>query len=156
MASATNFTAPNELGGRFASSVGGITPQILQTTISSSSAVTTTQMQGLAVYFTPQVSTRVKLSITGQIAPAATTVWNVYPSYGTGTAPTNGSATAGTQLTYGAGGTAATGTQVDSFSTYNVITGLIVGTTYWFDLETVFSASTMGALTKMTIVLQEV
>ena len=150
------FFSPNEIGTFVAANVNGTLPQMAQTTVASSSAVATTQMQGLAVYFTPLNSTRVKLTITGQIAPAATTVWNVYPSYGTGTAPANAAATAGTQLTYGAGGTAATGTQVDSFSTCNIITGLVVGTQYWFDLETVFSVSTMGALTKLTIVIEEV
>jgi hypothetical protein len=150
------FYTPNEIGAALAASQNGQVPQIQQVAIASSSAVATTQMQGLAIYFTPLNSSRVKLVITGQIAPAATTVWNVYPSYGTGTAPANAAATAGTQLTYGAGGTAATGTQVDSFSTYNVITGLSVGTTYWFDLETVFSVSTMGALTKLTIVIGEI
>jgi len=153
---ALKFIAPNELSSVVSQGIGGVFPQISQTTVASSSAVATTQMQGLAVYFTPLNSTRVKLTITGQIAPAATTVWNVYPSYGTGTAPANAAATAGTQLTYGAGGTAATGAQVDSFSTFNVISGLTVGTVYWFDLETVFSASTMGALTKLTIIVEEV
>ena len=150
------FFTPNEIGAALAAQQNGTLPQILITTGSSSAAVTTTQMQGLALYFTPLQSTRVKWAFTAQIAPAATTVWNVYPSYGTGTAPTNGAATAGTQLTYGAGGTAPTGTQVDPFNFVVVIEGLIPGTTYWFDLETVFTTSTMGAITKYTSILEEV
>jgi len=70
------FYAPNEVGAFFEAENNSTVPQILQTVIASSSAVT------------------------GHIVPAATTVWNLYPSYGTGTAPSNGGATAGTQLTY--------------------------------------------------------
>jgi|SRR5208282_469067 len=150
------FYAPNEVGAFLAAETNGQVPQILQTVIASSAAVTTTQMQGFAIYFVPINSTRVRWTVTGQIVPAATTVWNLYPSYGTGTAPSNGGATAGTQLTYGAGGTAPTGPGVASFSFDVVITGLSPGTQYWFDVENVFSTSTMGAITKITSLIVEI
>ncbi len=150
------FYSPNELGAFVAANTDGTLPQIQVTVGASSTAVASTQMQGLGLYFTPINSSRVKWSFTGQLAPAATTVWNLYPSYGTGTGPSNGGATAGTQLTYGAGGTAPTGPGVASFSFVVIFNGLSPGTTYWFDLENVFSVSTMGALTKWISVLEEV
>src|SRR5208337_1203786 len=150
------FYAPNEVGSRLAAAQNGTLPQLQQTVFSSITNQATTTMLGMAIYFTPINSTRVRWTLTGQAVPAATTVWNLYPSYGTGTAPSAGGATAGTQLTYGAGGTAPTGPGVASFSFDVVITGLTPGTTYWFDLEEVFSVSTMGALTKVTSLLVEV
>ena len=150
------FTAPNELGSRFAASVQGVTPQVLVNTFSSISNQATTTMLGMAQYFTPINSTRVKWTCSGQAVPAATTAWNVYPSYGTGTAPTAGAATAVTQVTYGAGGTAPTGPGVAPFNFVVIISGLVPGTAYWFDLEEVFSVSTMGALTKVTSVIEEI
>ena len=153
---ARTFYTPNEVGANLAAYGNGTLPQIQQTTFATISNQATTTMSGMAIYFTPQNSTRVKWVVTGQAVPAATTVWNLYPSYGTGTAPTAGAATAGTQLTYGAGGTAPTGPGIASFSFAVIFTGLTQGTTYWFDLEQVFSVSTMGALTKVTSIIEEI
>ena len=150
------FYSPNEVGAVVAAYGNGTLPQIQQQTFATISNQATTTMSGMAIYFTPGSSSRVKWVVTGQAVPAATTVWNLYPSYGTGTAPTAGSATAGTQLTYGAGGTAPTGPGIASFAFAVIFTGLTPGTTYWFDLEQVFSVSTMGALTKVTSILEEI
>ncbi len=150
------FYAPNEIGANLAASENGTVQQISMTTFATLANQATTTMLGMATYFTPVNSTRVKWVVSGQATPAATTVWNVYPSYGTGTAPTAGAATAGTQLTYGAGGTAPTGPGVTPFSFTVIITGLVPGTKYWFDLEEVFSVSTMGNLTNVTSVIEEI
>src|ERR1017187_6229156 len=154
---ALKFIAPNEIGQAFSQTISGVLPQIVQGSIASSAAVVTTQMQGLAIYFTPQSSTRVKLFINGQVVPAATTVWALVPCYGTGTAPTNAAAAAGTAVVgYGATGIAPTGTAGVSFATTSIITGLTPGTTYWFDLKNTFTASTMGVVSKLTYFIEEV
>ena len=150
------FVAPNELGQKFAQSIGGIVPQVLQTTVASVAAVgATTQMAGLAIYFTPLNSTRVKLLLTGTASSVNGTVWQLVPSYGTGTAPTINAATAGTQVQYGAKATSLTAAPVP-FTAVCIINGLTVGTKYWFDLEAVFTVSTMPLLTNITAVIEEI
>lgn len=54
-------------------------------------------------------------------------------SYGTGTAPANGAALAGTQVGNTESFTALTGVLVVPFSQQAVVSGLTVGTTYWLD-----------------------
>jgi hypothetical protein len=150
------FVAPNEVGQRFAQSIGGIVPQILTTSIASAAAVSaTTEMEGLGVYFTPLYSTRVKVFVTLTVAVINGTVWQLVPSYGTGTAPTASAALAGTQVGYGAKATSLTAAPMAA-STITVIGGLTQGVQYWFDLEAIFSVSTMPALSNITVIIEEV
>ena len=113
------------------------------------------KMQGLAGAITPSASGIVLITISGTIvAPAGTTVNNgiLYQiSYGTGTAPINTGALAGTQVglpqefTLSVAATAAADVNVP-FSTTYLVTGLAIGTAIWIDLaaKSVTTASDMG------------
>lgn len=113
------------------------------------------KMQGLSGTITPKKSGTVDFSICGTIiAPAGTTVDNgiAYQLYyGTGGAPANAAATTGTAFgviqtfTLSASATAF-GDVHCPFSITAVVSGLTVGTAYWFDLaaESVTTASDMG------------
>lgn len=99
------------------------------------------QMQGFAGAITPKTSGNVLLIVSGTLNSSSGTVGvgSLYQlSYGTGTAPANGGALAGTQV--GAiqeytNQAAVTAADVNvPFSIQFFITGLTVGTPYWLDL----------------------
>jgi hypothetical protein len=94
-------------------------------------------MMGLGSTFalTPKVSGRIHLTISGDFASAAAVFGTATLMYGTGTAPSNGAGTAGTQA--GSNITAVPNSTSISmpFSKTVIITGLTVGTAYWFDLK---------------------
>lgn len=101
----------------------------------SSTTSTTGVMMGIGstCHITPSFSTRIELTILGtqgNITAADGAKAQIH--YGTGTAPANGAAPTGTSI----GGFA----EVDSsnstpFSLSFIVTGLTVGTAYWFDLD---------------------
>lgn len=105
----------------------------------SSTTSTTLVMMGIGstCSYTPVKSGKVMITLTGymQIATAVQTC-QVGGRYGTGTAPTNGTAVTGTR--WGAVGDPSLrppsvgGPTVVSFT--SLITGLVPSTTYWFDL----------------------
>jgi hypothetical protein len=111
-------------------------------------------MQGLAGTVTPKLSGNVLLMVSGiVISPAGTAAGNGIKyqlSYGTGTAPANAAALAGTQVgavqEYTNPATVTAADVMVPFSTHAVVTGLTVGTAYWIDLaaESVATASDMG------------
>ena len=117
-------------------------------------------MQGLAGAITPGRTGTVLLIVSGSIAsPSGTTagLGIVYQlSYGTGGAPANAAALAGTQVgtaqEYTNPGTVTAADVSVPFSVQAVITGLTIGTAYWIDLaaKSVGTASDMG-LAKISI-----
>lgn len=123
-------------------------------------------MQGLAGSITPTTTGKVLIIISGTIvAPAGTTVDNGIKyqiSYGTGVAPSNTGALAGTQIgtvqafTLFVAATAAADVHIP-FSIAAVVTGLTLATAYWIDLaaESVTTASDMG-LSNVSITAVEI
>ena len=85
---------------------------------------------------------------------AATDAVQLKPSYGTGTAPTNGQATAGTQVGTGVNITLPTGPGTLPFWTECIITGLVLGTPVWFDLEAIFAAGTLVVSNVVAIAME--
>ncbi len=95
-------------------------------------------MMGLAIAFTPKYSGTVCVMLTGTTANdtiAKGTKINI--RYGTGTATTNGASLTGTQLsgtyTYITNEPAAN--YQFPYGLAGIITGLNIGTAYWFDIE---------------------
>lgn len=108
-------------------------------TVASPGSVTATSptylMLGLAGTITPNVHGVISVSICGSTTDAtlADTI-SVQVSYGTGTAPTNGAALAGTQAGALVQQSQAVATDIQSFCSTAVVSGLTVGTAYWLDL----------------------
>lgn len=102
-------------------------------------------MMGLGSSFTvtPVNSTRLKIEIPGTLSltsSGATLTAKIF--FGTGTAPVNGAAFTGTQIGGGIQWTSPSVGASTSFSNGGLITGLTLGTTYWFDIALSTSAGT--------------
>lgn len=110
---------------------------VLQDTPANPTGTTSTTlvMMGLAESFTPVFSTRMEISICGNIAQSTTADGaGVQLSYGTGTAPANAAAVTGTQVGSLTTMTFLTGVLLVPFSLTAIVTGLTAGTAYWVDL----------------------
>ena len=109
-------------------------------------------MNGLGVIssvpcrLTPGATGRVLVIITGDLVENATAqTATVQLSYGTGTAPSNAGALAGTQVGGELAWVSLTGQLTQTFAIHQLITGLTVNTDYWFDLNMKSSAGTIQA-----------
>jgi len=104
-------------------------------------------MAGLAIAFTPAKTGNVRVIITGEIANSgvAHDGASVVAAFGTGVAPVNGAAAAGTLLGNRFDCTSVAGAEKFAFAIVDRVVGLVVGTAYWFDLQ--FLASTAGNAT---------
>jgi hypothetical protein len=94
---------------------------------------TTGVMMGLAISFTPTSSGRVMIFLSGNLSNTAVATDTVQIVYGTGTAPLNGVAPTGTQLTGVREGTISVGGYFVPVCAVGMVTGLSPGTTYWID-----------------------
>jgi hypothetical protein len=93
---------------------------------------------------TPLVTGRVLVMISGDIVENATAqTATLQLSYGTGAAPANGAAVTGTQTGGQLAWVSLTGQLTQTFALTNIITGLTVGTAYWFDIAGKSSAGTV-------------
>lgn len=93
-------------------------------------------MAGFAIPFTPKVSGNVAVVIAG-VGQTATAVtgFNVAGRYGTGTAPIAGAAVTGTAFPQGTLGVRPAVVSANTaWTLVGALTGLVVGTTYWFDV----------------------
>jgi hypothetical protein len=120
-------------------------------------ATTTLTMMGLAGTFTPVRSGRMYLSISGNLTNSTATAGDgarAQLSYGTGSAPANAAALTGTQV--GAIVTSvlerATASDLQGFSVQWVLTGLTIGTTYWYDLALSAVVGGTGQAKNLTMV----
>jgi hypothetical protein len=131
-------------------------PNFLQINQASVTNVSTTQMLGIgnvsSLVLTPVMSTVVEFKIGCVAGFAAADTAQLVPSYGTGAAPINGAATAGTQV--GSGALTRSAAAGDEHYVWQevIITGLTIGTAYWFDLEAVFAAGTLTVSNVVAIV----
>lgn len=110
----------------------------------TATANTTGVMMGLGTTckLTPVYSGRIKLEFIGVIANSGTATTQIKVFFGTGTAPANAAAIAGTQVGNVLALDEPTATFQAAFANGGVITGLTPGTAYWFDLSLAASAGT--------------
>lgn len=118
-------TPPAVIAGNFANPVG--------------TASSVPVMAGLGILFTPKKTGKMLLNIDGMAASAtAVATVTLQGVYGTGTPPVNGAAAVGTAYPQGPfilrATVSATTSGLMQFSLFAVLTGLILGTTYWTDL----------------------
>lgn len=119
-----------------------------QTAISSASYL----MNGLGAIasvpcrLTPGSTGRVLVIFTGDLVENATAqTATLQVSYGTGAAPANAAAVTGTQVGAQIAWVSLTGQLTQTFAAHCLITGLTVGSDYWFDLALKSSAGTVQA-----------
>ena len=127
-----------------------------QTSVASPTAPASTaayKMQGLAGSITPKRSGIILITISGTATSSTVTAGDGIQyqiSYGTGSAPSNGGALAGTQNStiqkYVNPATVIAADVATPFSTTVVVTGLTIGTAYWIDLaaESIATVSSGG------------
>lgn len=121
---------------------------------------TTGVMAGLAGSITPTQTGRVLAIISGNMSnstAAAGDGCKTQIRFGTGAAPANGAALTGTAV----GNIVsmllerATASDPFPFSVQAIVTGLTIGTTYWFDLSEAAVAAGTGILTNLSVSLIE-
>jgi hypothetical protein len=106
-------------------------------------------MAGLAGIITPVRSGKIAVTICGSGSSNATGgAFQVVIRYGTGTAPVNGAALAGTSIGGSARGQSYTANAPGAFCVSAVITGLTLATPIWIDLQqtAVIVASTVSLI----------
>jgi hypothetical protein len=118
--------------------LGNAVPASLQASVALPTATVSNPgaMMGLGASFhlTPAFSGRISLTICGYLSAAAAVEPSLQIYYGTGTAPANSASATGTSI--GQPQLALlSSTALPPFSKTVVITGLTVGTAYWFDLK---------------------
>lgn len=117
----------------------GYKPNIVQSSTNPSAGTSsaTFVMMGLAIAFTPKEngSIMVICAINASInASASTSGTQIQAMFGTGTAPVNGAAVTGTVIGVLGEVTRYAATNKNlCFGLNGIVTGLTVGTTYWFD-----------------------
>lgn len=91
---------------------------------------------GATLSLTPAKSTRVRLVISGQMSNSTINDGVTLDArYGTGTAPANGDAVTGTLAGIAQTATSLVALQRSGFCLQAIITGLTIGTAYWFDFS---------------------
>lgn len=113
---------------------------------------------GLALTLTPRGTGTVIVVATGQGTNTSLTADAVVIGirYGTGAAPANGDALAGTLSDAGTQRTRCDNSLPESVGRHDVITGLTPGTQYWFDLSQARSAAGTSSLAQLAITVIEV
>jgi len=120
------------------SSLGYTSAQATSATPTGTTSATAVMMGlgalGTPASITPGVTGRVRLQISGQMANSTINDGvTVDLRYGTGTAPANGAAVTGTLGGISQTATSLVAAQRSGFTIQAVVTGLTVGTAYWFD-----------------------
>jgi hypothetical protein len=107
-------------------------------------------MLGLAGSVTPQASGKCFVVIAG-VALNTTSGGgpvNISGYYGTGTAPAAGAGTSGTQFSISQHIVTSTPASQVGFTVMGIVSGLTLGTTYWFDLAISVTSGTAAAFVK--------
>jgi hypothetical protein len=113
-------------------------------------------MMGLAGTITPLKSTIIKFEATGAVNNGTANRGSfVGVRYGTGSAPTNGAATAGTLAGNGTFHNNAAASLTVPFTSLGIVTGLTVGTAYWYDLWLGSLTSGTSAVFGVTLIAYE-
>ena len=129
------------------SGVGLVLPNAtLQASPANPTATTSTTgvMMGLgsSCKITPAYSGRVRFEINGSSQSNGANTVSTLGKFGTGAAPTNGTAATGTSLGATRQNTSAANGNLLAFTINGIATGLTAGTQYWFDVDVLGSAGT--------------
>ncbi|MEM3844811.1 MAG: hypothetical protein QXU98_03820 [Candidatus Parvarchaeota archaeon] len=111
---------------------------------------------GLGVTYTPSTTGRILIIVTGQVGNTnANEGANIQLAYGTGTSPTNGSQATGTVLGNSYAVMSGINNQYFPFTFTYVLTGLTIGTRYWFDLQANVIGSGNVMIQSVTVLIVE-
>jgi len=153
------LTSPNELSGAVYALQNPQATVLYTAAPTALSTLTTIQYVGLAAYFSTSHLTRVRAVITGSISGSTANKITSTTYYGTGTAPVNAATTGTGSTTTSAlsffNPVAADELTATPFTIYAVVTGLTVGTTYWFDIGATAAGSTTATYTGVQVVIEE-
>ena len=134
--------------------ITGLGSSVTKVASPSGNATTSYLMSGLAAPVTPTFTGRVLVTICGQVTNATTNDGSLIQiAYGTGSAPVNGAAASGTVVGSPTGATIAGGPV--PFSLTVVVTGLNIGTAYWFDAQIKAVTGGTVSLSNVTVTLVE-
>lgn len=133
----------------------------VSTTISGSAPTGTASlapvMMGLAGSITPVFSTRVMLTINGSCTNTVLGDGGTAQlSYGTGLAPANGAALAGTQIGSQQEWTVTAGGQLIPFSVTAIITGLTAGVPVWLDIALAAITGGVASISRVSLAVAEI
>lgn len=119
---------------------------------------TTAKMMGLAFAYTPDSTGRVVAIFSGMAfnSTAIGSGTSITGKFGTGVAPVNGAASAGTTFGIQQRFIAATVAGKHGFTCMAIISGLTPGTAYWFDLELVAVTSGGASVQDVQFIAVEV
>lgn len=119
---------------------------------------TTAKMMGLAFAFTPDSTGRVLVVFAGMCfnSTAIGSGTSITGKFGTGTAPVNGAASAGTTFGIQQRFIASTVAGKQGFTCMAIISGLVAGTAYWFDLEVVAVTSGGASVQDVQFIATEI
>jgi hypothetical protein len=117
---------------------------------------TTGLMAGLGgtFHYTPTTTGKLLITVSGNAVGAASGGPNTQLRYGTGAAPANAAALTGTATGTTAKSTGG-GTTTVPFSISEYVTGLVVGTAYWFDLSVASNGGGSVSVKDLTVLIQE-
>lgn len=136
-AAAGTISLPNATGTLL--STAGVTLNVSGGSPTGTTSLTGVMMGlGTTFHLTPLFSTRILVTIYGAIANTngSGNGGSLIMFFGTGTAPSNGAASTGTQGSANLTAfTVATAGQEAPFSITGILSGLTAGTAYWFDLR---------------------
>lgn len=119
-------------------------------------ASATSVQMGVGLSFTPLSTGTVLLIASGVVQTTVASGGGSYQlSYGTGTAPANGAAAAGTSPGNFQTIILAAAAEKNSFSVQAVVSGLTPGTTYWVDLQLKASGGGTTTLSNVTTTAAE-
>ena len=143
--------------GQYTSSVPGQQGRQVAVPVTTASPAATTSttyvMAGCAISITPRVTGLVAVTFAGLVGNTNGNGSNVKIAYAAGAAPANGAALVGTVIGNTASVLSLTGVLVQPFAVSGIagaVVALVLGTTYWFDLQ--FEATTGGTSTMTGVV----
>jgi hypothetical protein len=130
-----------------------VQPNVVTGTAASPTGTTSSSyvMMGLAIYITPTVTGRLKVSLAGFAKNGtAGSGCRFAVRYGTGTAPTNGSASVGSTMGLALDATSDAANSALPFCADGMMTGLTLGTQYWIDVSLLRLTSGTATLSNLT------
>jgi hypothetical protein len=134
--------------------IAGVTSAILQASPTPPTGTTsgTQVMMGLGstCTITPTWSNRVHINLRGYMISAALSSSQLQARFGTGAAPSNGVAASGTTIGAIEGGTHGGASYQIPFNAGGNITGLTVGTAYWFDLGLLNNSGVLSSISAVS------
>jgi hypothetical protein len=129
----------------------GTTPTVHTLAAPTGTTSTTAVMMSVGGAITPVLSTRIWVSVSGQMANStAGDGVTIDIRYGTGTAPINGAAVSGTLVGIAQTSTSISALQKSGFCVAAPVAGLTVGTAYWFDVSVMAVTGGTASITGVT------